>query len=281
MNPPIRIVLADDEELALEGVGLVLAREPGVQIVGQARDGESAVAMIRERRPDLVFLDINMPRLDGFEVVRRLAPEERPAVVFVTAYDRYAIQAFELAAVDYLLKPFSDVRLREALARAKERLRRQDVQAFNQHMDELLKLARRIAGPEGAAAPGAEPPPQPAASEEPNPVSDRLLIKTGNDLALVKTRDIVWIEAEGDYVKVHASGRPQLVRTPLHQLEKRLPSRGFARIHRSTIVNLEHVVKVTPALYGDYHVFMTDGERLRLSRTFREHVRHLLPPALA
>ena len=276
MSARLRVLLADDEPLALDGVTLVLAREPDVEVVGQAHDGETALALIRERRPDLAFLDINMPRLDGFEVLRRLAPAERPVVVFVTAYDKYAIEAFELAAVDYLLKPFSDLRLREALARAREQVRSRELARLQEQMNELLAIARRVAPspPASEAAPG-------VGLEENGGLGDRLLIKSGGDLALVKTQDIVWIEAEGDYVKVHTTGRPQLVRTPLHQLEKRLPGRGFARIHRSTIVNLEHVVKVAPALYGDYHVFMSDGVKLRLSRTYREHVKHLLPPALS
>ena len=260
----IRTLIVDDERLAREGVSAMLRQDAEVEIIDNCADGQSAMATIRERRPDLVFLDVQMPRGDGFEVMATLKDEERPVVIFITAYDKYAIQAFEHCAMDYLLKPFGDARFAAALARAKEQIRNKDA---GSRMEKLLEYVqetlRPSAEPRAAASPVAEP-------------SDRVVLKTGSDLHFIRTADIIWVESQSDFVKVHTTGSAQLVRETLQSLEQRVDPAKFLRIHRSFLVNLDHVKKVTPALYGDYTVQMSDDTKLRLSRKNRAKLKQLI-----
>jgi two-component system, LytTR family, response regulator len=237
---PIRVMIADDEPLAVEGIAGMLANERDVQVVGTCADGEAALAEIRLRHPDLVFLDVQMPRLDGIGVLARLDPAERPVIIFVTAYERYAVQAFELCALDYLLKPFRDARFKATLNRARERIR-------------------------GGGIP------------DPRARMNRLAFKAGRDHLLVNPAGIVWIEAQGDLIRVAAGGRIHLVRESIRDVERRLSPAQFFRVHRSFIVNVEHIVRITPALYGDLTLVMDDGVRIRLSRSYRGRLKELLP----
>jgi two-component system LytT family response regulator len=261
----IRTLVVDDEPLARDGVLAMLKADPEVEVIGTCPDGQAALNTIRAQRPDLVFLDVQMPRRDGFAVLAELKPEERPAVIFVTAYDQYAIQAFEICAIDYLLKPFRDVRFAAALARAKAGIRQARESDMGRKMEQLLDYMREVTGkaPEGAPATAAES-------------SDRVVLKTGNDLHFIRTSDIIWVESQADFVKVHTTGASQLVRETLQNLEQRVPAAKFLRIHRSSLVNLEHVKKVTPALYGDYTVLMSDNTVLRLSRKNRAKLKQLI-----
>ena len=249
----IKVLIADDEALARDGIRLRLRDAPDVDVIGEAGDGPEAARRIKALKPDLLFLDIQMPGFDGFEVLRRVAPVHLPAVIFATAYDRYALQAFEAHAVDYLLKPFGSARFNEALQWARRTLGR----------EEALEAAhRRTAGV-------IEPGPQ-------SPVAGgylrRLTVKDGRRFLLLKVEDVDWIEAASNYVELHSRGRSYLIRTTLTELSETLDPAMFARIHRSTIVNLDRVKEITLGDGGDFVVWLQDGAGLRLSRGYRERL---------
>jgi two-component system LytT family response regulator len=264
----IRVLVVDDEPLAREGVLAMIQNDSELDILGVASDGQAALQMIRAQRPDLVFLDVQMPKRDGFAVLAELKPEERPGIIFVTAYDQYAIRAFEICAIDYLLKPFRDARFAAALARAKANIRQAREGDVSRRMEELLQYVRETLG----SRPERPVEPETNGTE----ISDRVVLKSGSDLHFVRTADIVWVESQADFIKVHTTGAAQLVRETLQNFEERIPSDRFLRIHRSSLVNVDHVKKVTPALYGDYTVLMTDGTVLRLSRKNRAKLKLLI-----
>lgn len=267
-SPKIRTLVVDDEPLARDGIITLLASDPEIELIGHHGDGLSALNAIRAQRPDLVFLDIQMPKRDGFEVLAELKRDERPVVVFITAYDKYAIQAFELCAIDYLLKPFRDARFFAALTRAKKEVRQAQSAGLDRKVEQLLGYMQQLT--KGVPVPAAAPV---------NPVAesaDRVVIKTGSDIHFIRAADIIWVESQADFIKVHTTGPAQLVRETLQSLEERLDPARFLRIHRSSLVNLEHVRKVTPALYGDYTVLMSDDTKLRLSRKNRGKLKQLI-----
>jgi two-component system LytT family response regulator len=234
---PLTALLVDDEPLALLRLRTLLRAERDVRIVGECEDGRSAVLAIRRLRPDLLFLDVQMPERDGFEVLQELAPAERPLTVFATAFDNYAVRAFDARAFDYLLKPIQRARLREAVARAR------------------AALAERAARDE---RPGPVP--------ETVPAPERLVVKTGSRSTVVRTSDIDWLQAAGNYVEIHAGPEVHLARDTLGRLERTLDPRRFVRIHRSTIVNVDRVRHLEPLFHGDHAVFLAGGARLTLSR---------------
>ncbi|MBS0479714.1 MAG: response regulator [Verrucomicrobia bacterium] len=268
----IRTLIIDDEPLAREGIAALLERDAGVEIAGTCGDGRSALAEIRARRPDLVFLDVQMPELGGLELLAELPAAERPAVVFVTAYDHYAVQAFEQHAVDYIVKPFRPARFAAALARAKEQLRLADTAAAQRKSGELLELLRRMEA--GAAA---ERPAAPAAG--PVPAAARLVFKVDGEHLFLEPASIAWVEAQNEFVKLRVGPQTYRVRDTLQAVEQRLAAGPFVRIHRSFIVNTGHIKKITPTLYGDHDVLMNDGTKLRLSRNFRDKLKVLLGSA--
>lgn len=249
----IRVLIADDEALARDGIRLRLREATDVEIVGEAGDGPESVRRIKALKPDLLFLDIQMPGFDGFEVLRRVAPTHLPAVIFATAYDRYALQAFEAHAVDYLLKPVGSARFAEALQWARHTLGR----------EEALEAAhRRTAGIIEPAAP----------SSLPSGYVRRLTVKDGRRFLLVKTEEVDWIEAASNYVELHARGHAYLIRTTLTELLETLDPAMFARIHRSTVVNLDRIKEITLGDAGDFVVWLHDGSSLRLSRGYRDRL---------
>jgi two-component system LytT family response regulator len=266
----ISTLIVDDEPLAREGLETMLVPDQDLEIIGFCADGQSALETIRVRRPDLVFLDVQMPKRDGFGVLAELKPHERPVVIFATAYDQHAIQAFEVNAVDYLLKPFSDARVGTALARAKDEIRKARTSDLSRQVEQLLSYVRELDAKPNPAEPAATP--KLHASEE----ADRIVLKADGALHFIKTRDIIWIEAQGDFVKVQTPGKTQLVRETMQSMEEKLDGSKFLRIHRSFLVNLDHVRKVEVALYGDYSVSMSDGSKLRLSRNYRSKLKALL-----
>lgn len=268
MNP-IKVLIVDDETLARENIEALVQDDPEVAIVGQCSNGQQAVDAIRKQKTDLVFLDVQMPGLDGFDVLSRLQPESRPHVVFITAYDQYAIQAFDVNAVDYLLKPFSRQRFAAALAKAKAMVRSGSEDRLNDRMDLIISTLKELRVPGTPAAPA--PAPAPAVeAEEPDSAtwSGRLLFRSDGEIHVLSPEEIRWIESEGDYVKVHAGPKTKLVRMALVKIMQKLDPAHFVRIHRSTIVNLTHVRKVSPALYGEYTVELAEGARLKVSRTY-------------
>lgn len=268
----IRALIVDDEPLAREGIAALLELDPGVEIAGTCGDGRSALAEIRSQRPDLVFLDVQMPELGGLELLAALPAEERPAVVFVTAYDHYAVQAFEQHAVDYLVKPFRPARFAASLDRAKAQLRLADTAEARKKSGELLDLLRRM---EAVGAPPRPAAPAPASAA----AAARVVFKVDGEHLFLEPASIAWVEAQNEFVKLRVGTQTYRVRDTLQAVEQRLASGPFVRIHRSFIVNTGHIKKITPTLYGDHDVLMNDGTKLRLSRNFRDKLKVLLGSA--
>ncbi|MBI5768002.1 MAG: response regulator transcription factor [Verrucomicrobia bacterium] len=262
----LRAVIVDDEPAARRGVRLLLERDRGIDIVGEASGGAEAAEMIKREKPDLVFLDVQMPGCDGFEALSKVGPAASPAVVFVTAYDEHALRAFEVNAVDYLLKPYDDARFAAALQRAKDEVRRRQADSVNTRLTKLLDYLQH-----DAARP-------PVPKDE--SAADRILVKSSGEIFFLKAEEIDWIEAEGDYMKFHVGGRAHLMRETMARLETRLDPKRFIRIHRSTIVNIDRLRKLSPSFAGEYAVILHDGTKLKLSRGYHERIATLLKQSL-
>jgi two-component system, LytTR family, response regulator len=242
----LRVIVADDEPAALSGLARRLAATPNVRVVATCQNGIEALACIRAARPDAAFLDIAMPGLAGLDVVRALDPAERPHIVFVTAYERFAIQAYDLYAVDYLLKPFTRDRLATTVARLHER--RRSGASSNEALQDFLNSAH------------------PAAA------ADRLVVRTGEKILVIPAHEIDWCAAEDNYVRIHAGAKRHMIRMTMRRLEEQLPRTTFTRIHRSAIVNLERVRECTPLGGGEYRLTLVNGVRLVVSRGYRAAV---------
>lgn len=248
----LRTVIADDEPLARDCMRLALAGLDGVEIVAECADGDAAAAAILDLAPDVVLLDVSMPSADGFDVVARVGPERMPVVVFVTAFDEHALRAFDVHAIDYVLKPFEDERLRAAVTRARDHVAARDAGDLARRLAALLEDA-------------------PAAGIQGRWVR-RLRVPVRDRIRFVPVDDVEWFEAAGNYVRIHVGGERHLIRIPLGRLEQQLDPRRFARVHRSAIVNLERVREVEPFVAGDYIAFLQSGHRLRVSRTYRDRL---------
>ena len=249
----IRTLVVDDETLARERVLSLLRQEIDIEVVGECSDGGQAVAAIQEQSPDLVFLDVQMPGCDGFEVLKHISPDRMPTVIFVTAYDEYALRAFEVHALDYLLKPFGKDRFKETLRHAREALEGRRAGDLGRR---LLAMVHDV-------------------KPEPQRV-ERLVVKSGGRVFFLRTDDIDWIEAAGNYVRLHLGQESHLFRETMNRLETRLDGRRFARIHRSRIVNTERVKELQPWFNGDHVVVLRDGTRLTLSRLYRDKLQQRL-----
>ena len=267
MTDPLRVLIVDDERIARGRLRELLAPRRGFEIAGECRSGTAAVEAIRRERPDLVLLDVQMPELDGFGVLEALGPEEVPPVIFVTAYDQYALRAFELHAVDYLLKPFDDERFEQALQRATGRIRRGRAEGFSQR---FLSLLRDLShAPPSSSG-------EPERDEAPSAPLNRLAVRSGSRWILVDIEDIDWIEGAGVYVRVVVGEKSHLLRASLSEMEERLDSGTFARIHRSTIANLTRVREILPRSHGEYVLVLNGGARLKVSRSYSDRVRAFL-----
>ena len=262
----IRTLVVDDEPLARDGVRMLLATDPDIEIVGEAGNGPEALKALRTLQPDLVMLDVQMPELNGFEVLARLAPQPLPAVIFVTAYDRYALRAFEIHALDYLLKPFNDERFHEALRRAKSQLRLHRVQNLR---EQLLSALATYEGQEPAPA-AATPAPQ----QQPAYLQ-RLAIKDVGRVVFLDVAEIDWIEAADYYVQIHAGPHVYLHRETMQSLEQRLDPSRFMRIHRSAIVNQGRIRELRSEGRRDLMAVLSCGAVLRVARSHREKFQHL------
>ena len=252
-TPALRVLIVDDEPLARRGVRVCLAGAADVEIVGEAADGEEAARQIVQLAPDLLFLDVQMPRLDGFGVLRSVPPEHWPLVVFLTAHEQHALRAFDAHALDYLLKPIDDERFVLALDRARQRLRERRAGEVLSRVVALLREHR------GA--------PEPAAGAD---YLERFAVRNGTRTLLVPVEEVSWISAEGDYAGLHvAAGRVHLIRASLHDLERRLDPAKFARVHRSAIVSRAQVREVQALSSRDYLLRLCDGGELRMSRNYR------------
>lgn len=250
---PMRVVIVEDEPITRNHLLALLQDEQDVEVVGTCGDGKSAAATIAETTPDLVFLDIQLPELDGLSLARTLPLERRPAVVFVTAHDHYALPAFEIHALDYLMKPFSAERFRSSLQYARRHVLQQQASSLGQRILELV--------------PGASPSHQ---SAEASPTAlARLMVRSSGRVYFVRVTDVDWCEAAGNYACLHVGAHTHMVRETMSRLESQLDPRRFARIHRSVIVNLDRVVELRSSFNGEHVVTLRDGTRLTMSRGYR------------
>ncbi len=249
----IRALIVDDEPLAREAIRELLTADSGVKVVAECVNGREAVAAIQKLRPDLVFLDIQMPDVDGFSVLEAVGPTRMPVTIFVTAYDKYALKAFEVHALDYLLKPFDEDRFQQALERAKAQVQSDKKERLEER---LVALLRENKGEQKFL--------------------DRLVIKSGGRIIFLKTQEIDWIQAEGNYLRLHVGKDSYLFRETMNNIERKLDSRQFVRIHRSTIVNMERIKELQPWHTGEYIVMMQTGKELTLSRGYRDQLQKLL-----
>jgi two-component system, LytTR family, response regulator len=256
MAEKIRTLIVDDEELARDRLRSLLSREPRIEIVGEAGDGKSAVSAIEELKPALVFLDVQMPELNGFEVLENLDEETRPNVVFCTAHDKFALKAFDVHAVDYLLKPFDRERFQKALERAMAKVEAQKAGRKDSAVSAVLKEVK----PAGA------------------PV-ERLLVKGDGRVLLIKVEDIDYVEAADNYVNLRVGKESHMMRETMSSLEGRLPPEKFMRISRSNIVNVERIQELQPMFHGEYVVVLKNGTKLTLSRSYRDKLDRLMGSA--
>lgn len=262
----LKTIIVDDEELACKGLKMRLEKIDGVQVVATCRNGKEALAAVVQHEPDLLFLDIQMPGMTGFDVVREIQVDLMPMIVFVTAYDQFAVDAFRIHAVDYLLKPVEDARLGEAVERA--RRTRTSLGALEEKQ-RLLEMVVSLTGKSPDAISELM-----QAEELDSPHPDRLAIKDGSTTTFVPVRDIDWIDAAGDYMCIHVKGETHIMRTTMKELETRLDPNVFQRVHRSTIVNLRRVEKVSSHINGEYHLILSCGSSLKMSRSYKDKVRH-------
>jgi two-component system LytT family response regulator len=254
----IRTVIADDEELARRGLKALSQRWEDLELICECRNGRETVDAIQRHRPDLVFLDVQMPGKTGFDVMNAIPAHQRPHVVFVTAYDKFALRAFEVHALDYLLKPVNEARFDAALARVREAMAHAADAA-------MVQRVRQVAADL-----------QVAASPSTVMTVDRLPIKSNGRIIAIRVADIDWIEANRDYVSVHVGGNTWLMRETIAAVELRLALSGFVRIHRSTLVNAERVKELRPQDKGEYTVVLNDGTELKLTRYYRASVERLV-----
>ncbi|HET6891204.1 MAG TPA: LytTR family DNA-binding domain-containing protein [Pyrinomonadaceae bacterium] len=249
----LRTLIVDDEPLAREGVRMLLKHDPEVSAIHECADGQAAVNAIIEMKPDLVFLDVQMPEMDGFEVIEKVGVDRMPNTIFVTAYDRYALRAFEVYALDYLLKPYTNERFFRAVQRAKAQIKTGHENNLNGQLSALLDHLR--VGEDHL---------------------ERLVVKSAGRISYVNVEEIEWIEAADIYVRLHVGHEAHLVRGTMSGLEGKLDPRKFLRIHRSTIVNLSHVKELQPLFHGEYKVTLKNGTQLTSGRSYRDKLQPLL-----
>ncbi|WP_100641584.1 LytR/AlgR family response regulator transcription factor [Alteromonas facilis] len=268
-NKTLQVMVVDDEPLARQGLKLRLQAHDDVEIVGECSNGLDAVTQIPQKRPDLVFLDIQMPELNGFQVIQKLRDlrQPMPLIVFVTAYDSYAIKAFDIHALDYVLKPIDDVRLEKALSKVRNALTHQESQ---QNTDKLVSLVADLTGDD------CEEILRKLATGEPvesSPYPDIMSIKDGSEVTRVPVSDIQWVDAAGDYMCVHARDGMHIMRKTMKELEQSLNPKMFIRVHRSAIVNINFVKKLVSHVSGEYHLILHNDTELKVSRSHRDRVK--------
>ena len=255
----IKTIIADDEPLAREKIRNLLEQDPDIELIGECADGIETVTAIRNQQPDLVFLDVQMPELDGFGVLKALRDSNLPTFIFVTAYDQYALRAFEVHALDYLLKPFDRERFQKALQRAKEHIRKEKAGEVNEKLLTLLEDLK---------------------SEKSNnherKYLDRLVIKAGGRVTFLKTEEIDWIEAAGNYIRLYIGKDSHLLRDTMNNIQTKLDPEKFLRIHRSTILKIDRIKELQPWYHGEYVVTLENGKQLTSSRSYRHQLGKLL-----
>jgi two-component system, LytTR family, response regulator len=253
----LKLLIVDDEPLARERIREMLRADPQIEVIGDCSNGDDAIRAVRASRPDLLLLDIQMPGTDGFGVLEALEPDEIPCVIFITAYDQYAVKAFEVYALDYLLKPFDRERFTKAIERAKQHVLKERTESLN---DRVLAVLNEI-------------------KNKPEYL-ERLVIRTNGHIFFIKTEEIDWLEAEGNYVRLHSGKESYLLRDAISSLENQLDPKKFLRIHRSAIVNINRIQELQPWFHGEYRVILQDGVQLTLSRSYRDKLNELVGKSL-
>jgi len=264
----IRTIIVDDESLARKGLKLRLENHNHIEVIGECSNGREAIEAIHRDKPDLVFLDIQMPGKSGFDVVRELQGDSMPIVVFVTAFGQYALDAFDVRAVDYVLKPIEDDRLARAIERVDEAMNAVNAQTQKQRLVDLIVnlTGESMATIDDLASSG----------ETTTPWPERLAIKDGGEIELVAMTDIEWVDAAGDYMCVHANGKTHIMRSTMKELEKQLNPAIFQRVHRSTIVNRKCVDKVVSHINGEFNLVLASGAQLKMSRSYKDKIKHFV-----
>lgn len=263
----IRAIIVDDEGLARDTLSLLLEQHSDIEVIASCNNGKAAVDAISNQRPDLVFLDVQMPEMNGFEVIEAIGSEQMPVVIFVTAYDQYALRAFEAQALDYLLKPFDDERFDQALERARSLVQQKKVGLLG------AQLAELVAGVQASAG---RPPVDHPVEEEREGFLQRIMIKGRHSMYFLKVEEIDYIEAAGDYVSIHIKGQSHLLRETMSGLMQKLDPARFVRVHRSSIVRVESIKELKPYFHGDYIIVLNNDKELKLSRRYWEQVEKVL-----
>jgi two-component system, LytTR family, response regulator len=269
LNRKIRSLIIDDETLAREALKTLLSSDSEIEIVAEARNGREAVQIIRKQSPDLVFLDIQMPEMDGFQVIEEIGVNLMPTTIFVTAYDKHALRAFDAHALDYLLKPFDHDRFNTALERAKSFIRGQKIGALSESLFAVMQNVR----PETHESHSA------GSQNSRKEAIDKVVVKSGQRIYFLKVEDIEWIEAAGDYLTLHGAGGTHLIRETMGDFYAKLDAKKFLRIHRSAIVNIERIKDLQPLFKGEYVFTLISGKRLKSSRGYRREFQFLLDEA--
>ncbi len=268
----VKVLIVDDEPNAREGIRLRLKGHSDVEIVGECSSGEEAVHSIDGLRPDLLFLDIQMPGMNGFEVLRKVSVDPMPIVVFVTAYDKYAVKAFEFHALDYLLKPIEDERFDETVRFALSRMNQRNLEAYAKRLKEAVDNYPDRAGDSPTLVRG-------TVTSSANYL-ERIAVKAHDRIYMLPVSNIDWIESGGDYIYLHAESQKHIVRQTMTSLEQKIDPMKFVRIHRSAIVNVDSIKSLHPNEHGDYDVYLKTGEKLKLSRSYRNHFQEVIGNSL-
>jgi two-component system LytT family response regulator len=249
----LRVLIVDDEPLAREGVRMHLEKEQDIEIIGECANAKSAIEAIANLQPDLIFLDIKMPKQTGFDVVKTIGVDKMPMVIFLTAYDKYAIEAFQINATDYLLKPINPELFSKSVERARSEFKKEAITRRTKQLSALL---------DGLSE-------QTTDSKQANR-NEKIVVRSHGHVHFLRPEDILWVEAEGDYISLHTTEKNHLIRETMRNMEKRLVDHGFQRIHRSIIVKLDAIVKLSSLDTGDYQVLVSNGDKLKLSRSYRD-----------
>ncbi len=252
MSMKIKTLIVDDEPIARDRVRRMLREETDIEIIGECGNGAEAVIFVNENNPDLVFLDIQMPEMNGFEAIQSINSEKPPVIIFVTAFDQYAIRAFDVHALDYLLKPFNRERFKRAVGRAREQIEKSNTGKIDERLASLLK---DLTGSKKYL--------------------ERLVVKSVGRVFFLRTDEVDWIEAAGNYAKLHVGKEGHLIRETMNGLETKLNPDKFLRIHRSTLVNIDRIKELNPLFSGDYTVMLKNGVELTLSRNYRDRLLEL------
>ncbi len=274
MNRKIRALIVDDESLAREALSVMLGDDPEIEVIAECRNGREAVTAIREQSPDVVFLDIRMPEMDGFQVIEEVGAMHMPVTIFVTAYDKHALRAFEAHALDYLLKPFDHDRFNTALQRAKTFVRHQKLDEISESLLAVMHDLKSKTGELLSETNNIKPDQAPHKE-----AFDRVVIKSGGRIYFLKIEEIDWVEGAGDYLSLHSGSSTHLIRETMGNFHARLDTQKFLRIHRSTIVNIERIKDLRPLAKGEYVITLTSGRCLKSSRGYRHQLQKLLDEA--